>query len=178
MKNRLRYVTGFAVVVAVWNAVGVISRIEYIARKLSWIWKVAAMNLSLAGNIVLLVGSGAWLLYYRVRVRKPTAPPPTAAFSPADERLFYRAGSDLASLQFQQRVALRLIYRLPGQFAGAYIRQLEGLGFPDGEKIIKSLLSATVLVNSTPQMGLFQSPHAPVAQRVADEMAKPDWAGI
>jgi hypothetical protein len=42
VKQTPKYVTGLIGVVAVWNAIGIISRVEYIARKLVWIWKATA----------------------------------------------------------------------------------------------------------------------------------------
>jgi hypothetical protein len=109
-----------------------------------------------------------------------TAPPPIPrpTLSSADQSLLDKVRDDLHHLGFERRTALRLVYCSPGQFAGVYCRQLEALGFPDGEKIIKQLISSTVLVGSSPQMRLSQSPHKVIEQLVEDEMAKPGWAGI
>jgi hypothetical protein len=106
----------------------------------------------------------------------PAIPPPI--LSPADQSLLNRARSELDALTFQRRVALRLVYHSPGQFAGAYVRQLETLGFPDGEQIVKPLMGSMVLTYSSPQMHLSQSPHGFIQQLVEEEMAKPSWAGI
>jgi len=112
------------------------------------------------------------------RLREPAPIAPAAMLSPTDQRLLDRARADLRSLSFEQRVLLRLVCNSPGQFSGEYIRQLHALGFPDSEAILKRLISATVLLGSSPQMRISQSPHGAIAHLVEEEMAKPDWAGI
>jgi len=47
--------------IAVWNGIGIISRIEYISKKLLWIWKLTTVDLNLAVNIV-PTHSFHWLL--------------------------------------------------------------------------------------------------------------------
>jgi hypothetical protein len=152
------------------------------------VWQQVWQQVGLAGCFVLLFGWAVFatarhpLLKSQAAPGAPSPPPDgtlkALILSSTDEKLLDAARDDLRSLKFEHRVALRLVHNSPGQFVGEYVRQLETLKIADGDKIIKWLMGATVLINSSPQMRLSQSPHAFIKRLVEEEMAKPGWAGI
>ena len=60
-----RYARLVAGLLLVWNVIDILSRVEYISKKLLWLWRLTTVDVQMAGNIVIAVGAAGWLFYDR-----------------------------------------------------------------------------------------------------------------